>query len=148
MPSNPENEQRRMIMNNLQRIALTVVLGLALSPAAFADRAAEEKAEAASIASVPGASIRILSPADGAHLDAGEEYPLDYEVKVGKGGDHFHVWVDGKRGPGIHDTGGKYTLPKLAAGEHIIAIRIVDKDHVATGPEKSIRVIADADDKK
>ena len=135
-------------MKDLQRTILAALLGLALSPAAFADRAAEQKAEAASIASVPGAAIKILAPTDGAHVDAGEEYPLDYEVKVGKGGDHFHVWVDGKRGPGIHDTSGKYTLPKLAAGEHIIAIRIVDKDHVATGPEKSIRVIADADDKK
>ena len=135
-------------MKDLQRTILAALLGLTLSPAAFADRAAEQKAEAASIASVPGAAIKILTPADGAHIDAGEEYPLNYEVKVGKGGDHFHVWVDGKRGPGIHDTAGKYTLPKLAAGEHIIAIRIVDKDHVATGPEKSIRVIADADDKK
>lgn len=135
-------------MKNLQRTVLTALLGLVLAPSAFADRAAEQKAEAASIASVPGASIRILAPADGAHVDAGEEYPLNYEVSPGKGGDHFHVWVDGKRGPGIHDTAGKYTLPKLAAGEHVIAIRIVDKDHVATGPEKSIRVIADADDKK
>ena len=135
-------------MKNLQRTVLTALLGLVLAPSAFADRAAEQQAEAASIASVPGASIRILAPADGAHVDAGEAYPLNYEVTPGKGGDHFHVWVDGKRGPGIHDTAGKYTLPKLSAGEHIIAIRIVDKDHVATGPEKSIRVIADADDRK
>lgn len=131
-----------------RHVMLVAMFCLALPSAAFADRAAEDKAEAASIASVPGASIKILAPVDGAHLDAGEEYPLNYEVVVGKGGDHFHVWVDGKRGPGIHSTSGKYTLPKLTPGEHIITIRVVDKDHVATGPEKSIRVIADADDKK
>lgn len=120
---------------------------LALPPVAFADRAAEMKTEAASIVAVEGASITISSPADGAHLDAGEEYPLSYEVQVGKGGDHFHVWVDGKRGPGIHDTKGTYTLPKLAPGEHIVSIQIVDKGHVGTGPRKSIRVFADADAK-
>lgn len=127
-----------------RRVMLAAAVGLALSTSAFADRAAEEKAEAASIASVPGASIKILAPVDGAHLDADEEYPLAYEVTPGKGGDHFHVWVDGRRGPGIHDTKGTYILPRLGAGEHIISIRVVAKDHVATGPEKSIRVIADA----
>lgn len=135
-------------MKSLQHVVLAAIFGLVLSPATFADRAADDKAEAASIASVPGASIKILAPTDGAHLDAGEEYPLNYEVTPGKGGDHFHVWVDGKKGPGIHSTSGKYTLPKLTPGEHIINIRVVDKDHVATGPEKSIRVIADTDDKK
>lgn len=131
-------------MTILHRVMIAVVFGLVLSTTAFADRAAEDKAEAASIAAVPGASIKMLSPADGAHLDADEEYPLAYEVTTGKGGDHFHVWVDGKRSPGIHDTKGTYTLPNLTPGEHIISIRIVTKDHVATGPEKSIRVIADA----
>lgn len=127
---------------------LVAMFSLILSSAAFADRAAEMKAEAESVAAVEGASITILSPADGTHLDANEEYPLTYEVALGKGGDHFHVWVDDKRGPGVHDNNGTYTLPKLTAGEHIINIQIVDKSHVGTGPKKSIIVIADADEKK
>ena len=61
------------------------------------------------------ASIAILSPKDGDVLDAGETYSLAYEVVPGPGGDHFHVWVDGERGPGVHTLKGKYDLPKLAA---------------------------------
>lgn len=127
-----------------RHVMLAAIFGLALSPAAFADRAADMAAEEASVAAVQGASIKILSPADGAHLDAGEEYPLTYEVTPGKGGDHFHVWVDDKRGPGVHDNKGTYTLPKMTPGEHLIYIAIVTKDHVVTGPKRSIRVTVDA----
>ena len=88
------------------------------------------------------ASIKILSPKDKGRIDAGEEYGLQYEVTPGPGGDHFHVWVDGDRGPGVHDTKGTYKLPKLAAGKHTITIKVVDKDHVPTGPQKTITVIA------
>ena len=88
------------------------------------------------------ASITILSPKDGAVLDADESYSLEYEVVPGPGGDHFHVWVDGERGPGVHVLKGKYDLPKLTSGEHTITIKVVDKGHVPTGPEKTIKVKA------
>jgi hypothetical protein len=89
------------------------------------------------------AKISILSPKDGAELDAGESYPLEYAVVPGPGGDHFHVWVDGERGPGVHVMSGKYDLPKLTPGEHTITIKVVDKGHVPTGPEKTIKVRAE-----
>jgi hypothetical protein len=89
------------------------------------------------------ASITIVSPKDGARLDAGESYPLEYDVVPGPGGDHFHVWVDGERGPGVHVLKGKYDLPKLSPGEHIITLKVVDKGHVPTGPEKTIKVVAE-----
>jgi hypothetical protein len=91
------------------------------------------------------ASITIVSPQDGAALDAGESYPLEYAVVPGPGGDHFHVWVDGDRGPGVHVMKGKYDLPKLTPGEHTITIKVVDKGHVPTGPEKTIKVRAEKD---
>jgi hypothetical protein len=91
---------------------------------------------------VTPASIEILSPADHSVLDADESYPLAYEVIPGTGSDHFHVWVDKDRSKGIHETKGTYTLPKLSPGKHTITIKLVDKDHVPTGPEKSIQVIA------
>jgi hypothetical protein len=90
------------------------------------------------------ANIKIVSPADKSEVDAGEEYPLKYEVSLGEGDDHFHVWVDDTRGPGIHDTKGTYTLPKLTPGTHTITIKFVDKGHVPTGPQKSITVVAKA----
>ena len=130
-----------------QNKLLITIWGLALSNSVFADRTSDIKTETESVSAVEGASIVILSPGENAHLDANEEYPLAYDIKLGKGGDHFHVWVDDKRGPGIHDNKGTYSIPKLTSGEHIIKIQIVDKGHIGTGPNKSIRVIAD-DEKK
>jgi hypothetical protein len=92
-------------------------------------------------ADAPGkASIQILKPADQAQLDAGEAYPLDYQVTLGPGDDHFHVWVDDDRSPGIHDLKGTYMLPKMTPGTHVITLKLVDKGHVPTGPQKSIQV--------
>lgn len=89
----------------------------------------------------PGkASIQILKPADQAQLDADESYPLDYQVTLGPGDDHFHVWVDNDRSPGIHDLKGTYMLPKMTPGTHVITLKLVDKGHVPTGPQKSIQV--------
>jgi hypothetical protein len=87
-----------------------------------------------------GASIQILKPADQAQLDAGEPYPLDYQIVLGPGDDHFHVWVDAERSPGIHDLKGTYMLPKMTPGVHVITLKLVDKGHVPTGPQKSIQV--------
>jgi hypothetical protein len=113
-----------------RRCALLLLLGLCLSltvaPLFAADSAA---------------SIKILSPKDHEQLEADETYQLEYDVQPGPGGDHFHVWVDDARGPGIHDAKGKYTLPKMTPGEHVITIRVVDKGHVPTGPQQSIHVV-------
>jgi hypothetical protein len=86
------------------------------------------------------ASIQILKPTDHAQLSAGEPYALDYQVTLGPGDDHFHVWVDAERSPGIHDLKGTYTLPKMTPGTHVITLKLVDKNHVPTGPQKSIQV--------
>lgn len=87
-------------------------------------------------------AIKILSPADRAQINADQEYPLTYEVALGPGGSHFHVWVDDKRGPGVRNVTGTYILPGLSPGEHVITLRIVDKEHSPTGIEKSIRLTA------
>lgn len=124
-------------------VTLTIIsfmLTISGATLAYAD---DEKAELASIAAVEGASIKITSPAGGARIKAGVESKLAYEVALGKGGDHFHVWVDEAKGPSILETKGVYTLPRLSPGEHVISIRVVAKDHSPTGPRRSISVIAD-----
>lgn len=108
-------------------IALSLLI-LALAVGVFAD----DKPSAA--------SIQILKPADQAQLDAGESYPLDYQITLGPGDDHFHVWVDAERSPGIHDLKGTYMLPKMTPGVHTITLKLVDKTHVPTGPQTSIQV--------
>ncbi len=105
------------------------------------DKSSEKMHGSAAATSV--SSVKIFSPADGSQLDAGEEYSLDYAVELkGSQDDHFHVWIDGKRGGPVHALKGSYTLPSLSLGEHEIAIKIVDKGHVPTGPQQSIRVTA------
>jgi hypothetical protein len=84
--------------------------------------------------------IKIVSPKDGATLPAMGENKMDYEIMLGAGDDHFHVWVDGERGGPIRDLKGSYTLPKMTPGKHAIIVKIVDKAHVPTGPEKSVFV--------
>src|SRR6476620_5430484 len=80
-------------------LALTLVV-LALAVTAGAYPAGEATA-----------SIQILSPDNHAVLDAGESYALEYAITLGPKDDHFHVWVDGERSPGIHDLKGSYRLP-------------------------------------
>ncbi len=112
-------------------LLLVALFGLNLPPTL-----ADDTTQAAS-------TVKITSPTDGSTLDANEEYPLEYEVVLrGANDDHFHVWVDGKRGGPVHALKGNYTLPALAPGEHVIAIKVVDKGHIPTGPEQPIKVFA------
>jgi hypothetical protein len=124
-----------MNISKVHKIVAPLILMLALiGTSLLADNYSKNESSAA--------SIKILSPADKARIDAGEEYALKYEVTPGPGGDHFHVWVDDTRGPGVHDAKGTYMLPKMTPGTHTITIKVVDKGHVPTGPQKSITVIA------
>ena len=63
-----------------------------------------------------------------------------WNTKLGAGDNHFHVWVDGERGGPVRDLKGSYMLPKMTPGKHAIIVKIVDKAHVPTGPEKSVFV--------
>jgi hypothetical protein len=118
--------------------ALTLASLLSLAAPSFAAPAAAAAAEG--YASPASSAIQIVTPADHAQLDAGESYPLEYQVTLGPGDDHFHVWVDGEKSPGVHDLKGTYRLPKMTAGEHVITLKLVDKGHVPTGPQTSIHV--------
>src|SRR6476659_10496157 len=94
---------------------LATFLLLALAASAFA---AAPSAAAPKVA----ASIQILKPADHTNLDSDEAYPLDYQVALGQGADHFHVWVAADRSPGIPDLKGTYMLPKMTPGQHVITL--------------------------
>lgn len=85
-------------------------------------------------------SITILSPHDGDELYSNSGGTLAYEVTLGPGDDHFHVWTDDAKGPGVRTLKGAYTLPALTPGEHVITLKLVDKGHVPTGVERSITI--------
>ena len=126
-------------MKTHNRLSALVVVSL-LTLAATALPASPAPAASPAAPTSPKPAIQIVTPADHAQLDADESYPLEYQVTLGPGDDHFHVWVDAERSPGIHDLKGTYRLPKMTPGEHVITLKLVDKGHVPTGPQTSIRV--------
>lgn len=85
-------------------------------------------------------SVTIVSPADGAKLDAMAENRITYDVAPGPKGDHTHLYVDGKEIAVLRQLKGSYTLASLAPGAHELCIKVVNKNHTPIGIEKCIKV--------
>ncbi len=85
-------------------------------------------------------SVTIESPKDGAKLDAMNQNKLVYAVVPGPGGDHVHVYVDGKEAGILRQLKGSYTLETLAAGKHDICIKVVNKAHTPIGLQRCVAV--------
>ncbi len=86
------------------------------------------------------ASVSIMSPAEGAKLDAMAQNKISYEVVPGPKGDHVHLYVDGKEAAVLRQLKGSYTLETLAAGNREICIKVVEKNHTPIGVEKCVKV--------
>lgn len=97
----------------------------------------------ASLAVAAEAKIDIIAPADGAKLDARAQSKLDYEVTLGGGGDHAHLYVDGKETGLLRQKKGSYTLDPMTRGMHEICARMVNKNHTPIGVERCIKVTAE-----
>ncbi|WP_435627817.1 hypothetical protein [Candidatus Ferrigenium straubiae] len=100
-----------------------------------------------SLAALPAAAaeakIDIISPADGSKIKAGMPSQLAYEVTLGGGADHAHLYVDGKMAGLLRQKKGSHTLDPLTPGMHGICARLVDKNHTPTGMERCIEVTAE-----
>ncbi|MDO8291280.1 MAG: hypothetical protein Q7T29_00230 [Gallionella sp.] len=97
----------------------------------------------ASLAVAAEPKIDIISPADGSRLDAKAQSKLVYEVTLGGGGDHAHLYVDGKETGLLRQTKGSYTLDPMARGMHEICAKMVNKNHTPIGVERCIKVTAE-----
>lgn len=97
----------------------------------------------ASLAVAAEAKIDIISPVDGAKLDARAQSKLAYEVTLGGESDHAHLYVDGKQVALLRQTKGSATLDPLTRGVHEICARMVNKNHTPTGVERCIEVTAE-----
>lgn len=84
--------------------------------------------------------IDISSPADGAKLDVMEQNKLEYNVTLGDGADHIHVYVDGTEAALLRQMQGSYTMENLAPGKHEVCIKVVNKNHTPIGVERCIKV--------
>lgn len=84
--------------------------------------------------------VTIVSPADNATLDALADNRISYDVTPGPGGDHTHLYVDGKEVAVLRQLKGSYTLSSLAPGAHELCIKVVNKNHTPIGVEKCVKV--------
>ncbi|OOG55974.1 hypothetical protein [Polaromonas sp. C04] len=85
-------------------------------------------------------SVTITSPKDGAKLDVMNQTQLVYDVVPGPRGDHVHVYVDDKEVGILRQLKGSYTLESLAAGQHAICIKVVNKAHTPIGLQRCVNV--------
>ncbi|WP_026606155.1 hypothetical protein [Methylocapsa acidiphila] len=84
--------------------------------------------------------VTIVTPADGATLEAKHSTKLEYEVKPVVKADHVHLYVDNDEAAMSHTLKGKFTLGPLKAGEHKVCVRPVSKMHAPIGAESCINV--------
>lgn len=85
-------------------------------------------------------SVTIVSPADGARLDAMGDNRISYEVDPGPRGDHVHLYVDGNEVAVLRQLKASYTLPALDSGMREICIKVVNKGHTPIGVEQCVKV--------
>jgi len=86
------------------------------------------------------ASVVISSPADGVKLSRTAQSKVIYEVTPGPGGDHTHLYVDGKEKKVLRQLKGDHTLDPLEPGKHEICIKVVNKGHTPIGVQQCINV--------
>lgn len=82
----------------------------------------------------------ILSPADGAKLEAKHTYKLEYEVKHVAKVDHVHIYVDGDETGMAHKLKGSFKLGPLKSGDRKVCISPVNKNHTPIGAQACINV--------
>ncbi|MGD8588480.1 MAG: Ig-like domain-containing protein [Chromatiales bacterium] len=86
------------------------------------------------------ASVTITTPENGAKLNTDNPITLSYTVTPGPVGDHVHVYVDGSEVGILRQLQGNFIIDPLPRGRHVLAIKIVNKDHVPIGVESSISI--------
>lgn len=88
------------------------------------------------------ASVKIISPVDGTKLDVMAQTKVVYEVVAGPGGDHTHLYVDGKEVAVLRQLKGSHAMETFSPGKHDICIKVVNKGHTPIGVEQCVKVTA------
>ena len=82
----------------------------------------------------------ILSPADGAKLEAKHTYKVEYEVKPAEKVDHVHLFVDGDEVGMAHKLKGSFKLGPMKPGDRKVCVSPVNKNHTPIGAQACIAV--------
>jgi len=84
--------------------------------------------------------VKILSPSDGAKLQKGQVYTLEYDVGLGGKAEHVHLFIDGDEIAVGHKLRGEFKLGPLEAGSRKICVAPVNKNHTPVGTQACITV--------
>jgi hypothetical protein len=79
-----------------------------------------------------GAIIRIVSPAAGAEIEAGDMVPVKVETEgfdLAAEGNHWHLYVDDDLVEMVEGTRSETVIHYLEAGQHTILTTMADADH-------------------
>ncbi len=87
-------------------------------------------------------NLKILSPMDGAVVQAEKSLPVEYSIKPNPGGDHSHIYVDHEEAGILRRKKATFMLNPLPAGEHTICLKVVNKAHTPIGQETCIKVVS------
>ena len=87
-------------------------------------------------------NVVISSPADGSKVKVGEPVNVVYEIKPNAGGDHSHIYVNGKEAGVLRKLKSTFTLDPLAAGTHTLCMKVVNTGHASIGQETCLKVTA------
>jgi hypothetical protein len=88
-------------------------------------------------------SVTIISPKDGATLNAKDKNKIVYNIVPGPRGDHVHIYVDDEEVDILRQLKGSYTFKSLSSGKHAICVKVVNKAHVPTGLQRCINVMVE-----
>lgn len=88
------------------------------------------------------ANVKISSPADGSNVKVGEPVNVVYDITPNAGGDHSHIYVNGKEAGILRKLKSTFALEPLPAGSHTLCIKVVNKGHASIGQETCLKVNA------
>ena len=88
------------------------------------------------------ANLKMISPVDGGKLKAGEPVDVVYEIIPNAGGDHSHIYVNGKEAGVLRKLKSTFRLDPLPPGTHALCMKVVNKGHASIGQETCIKVTA------
>lgn len=88
------------------------------------------------------ANVKIASPADGSQIKVGEPVNVVYDITPNPGGDHSHIYVNGKEAGILRKLKSTFALDPLPAGTHDLCIKVVNKGHASIGQDTCIKVTA------
>jgi len=90
-----------------------------------------------------GATIQILSPADGSQFSGDADVVVEVEVAnftLGEEGNHWHIYIDGASWGMVTGQATSQVLRGIDSGEHELAVYLAGGDHIELAEGDAIMI--------